>query len=60
VSKSEWSDTALIEQERRWVLPYMGTANGLYWIIDDTGFRKNGKYSVGASRQYCGQMGKSV
>jgi hypothetical protein len=33
VSKSEWSDTALLEQVRRWVLPNMDPAKGLYWIL---------------------------
>ena len=30
VSKSEWSDAALMEQVRRWVLPHMNPSNGLY------------------------------
>jgi SRSO17 transposase len=58
VANSEWSDTAVLERVRDWVMPTLGLESGRYWIIDDTGFPKKGKCSVGVARQYCGQMGK--
>ena len=58
VAKSEWSDAALLERVRDWVAPSLGLQDGCYWIVDDTGFPKKGRHSVGVARQYCGQLGK--
>ena len=58
VAKAEWSDQELLRRVSQWVMPEMDRSGGGFWIIDDTGFPKKGKHSVGVTRQYCGVLGK--
>ncbi len=58
VAKADWSDTELLRRVARWVLPTMDLSAGGYWLVDDTGFPKKGRHSVGVARQYCGVLGK--
>jgi SRSO17 transposase len=56
---AEWSDRDVRREAARYALAAM-TARGPVrdWIIDDTGFPKQGTHSVGVQRQYCGTLGK--
>jgi SRSO17 transposase len=59
VAKAPWSDEELLGQVRSSVLPAMQKQGPVVaWIVDDTGFPKKGRHSVGVTRQYCGQVGK--
>ncbi len=59
VGQAGWSDEKVLAKVCEMVLPAMqGHGPIEAWIIDDTGFAKKGKHSVGVARQYCGQLGK--
>jgi len=59
VADAPWDDEEMLAQVRREVLPTIQKHGPVVaWIVDDTGFPKQGKHSVGVARQYCGQVGK--
>ena len=56
---SSWSDREVRQEAARYALGAMTQREPVEaWIIDDTGFLKQGKHSVGVQRQYTGSAGK--
>ena len=55
IGKSPWPYEPVRRRLASVLVPEMGP--GL-WIVDETGFPKQGKHSVGVARQYSGTLGK--
>jgi SRSO17 transposase len=56
LADSPWDEQDLWRVIRREVLPHVEPIEA--WIVDETGWLKQGKHSVGVARQYCGAVGK--
>jgi SRSO17 transposase len=55
VNQSPWDPIAV---RRRLASQMCAEIEPEAWIVDDTGFPKQGRSSVGVARQYCGALGK--
>ena len=59
LGRSVWDDLAVRREAARYALDELARREPITtWIIDDTGFLKQGKHSVGVQRQYTGSAGK--
>jgi len=59
VGVSNWSDREVRREAALYALKAMTERDSVEaWIVDDTGFIKQGKHSVGVQRQYTGSAGK--
>jgi SRSO17 transposase len=58
---STWSDRAVRRFAARTGVEALTAREPVaHWIVDDTGFLKQGKHSVGVQRQYTGSAGKTT
>src|SRR5580658_5716946 len=57
--ESPWDDQGVRREAARYVVGALQRQEPVTtWVVDDTGFPKQGKHSVGVQRQYSGTLGK--
>jgi SRSO17 transposase len=59
VNQSPWDEQEVEKRYRSVMAGPLASPQGIF-VIDDTGFPKQGKHSVGVQHQYCGQLGKKA
>ena len=58
MADSPWDEQDVWRAIRREVVPVLGPLTA--WIVDETGWLKQGQKSVGVAHQYCGAVGKQA
>jgi SRSO17 transposase len=57
LEEADWDEEAVRDELRTYVIEHLGEADGIL-VVDETGFVKKGKKSVGVARQYSGTAGR--
>ncbi len=57
LTESPWSTTPIIDALQAYLAERLAAPDGVF-VLDETGFPKQGRQSVGVARQYCGTLGK--
>src|SRR5271167_847134 len=59
VNQSPWDEQQVFYRYRTVMAGPFAGPQGIF-VLDDTGFPKQGKHSVGVQHQYCGELGKEA
>src|SRR6266705_5171695 len=57
LEEADWDEEAVRDELRTYVIEQLGETGGIL-VVDETGFVKKGKKSVGVARQYSGTAGR--